>query len=77
MPSAVYTYQVLLDFNNDTRDCVSLQVNYGRSYSQAVLVLKPGESISLVLDSGTVYKYAVKTRSIVADVVYVSVLHVL
>ncbi|KAI0778563.1 hypothetical protein BD413DRAFT_601300 [Trametes elegans] len=62
-------YEVLLDFMNDTLDCatVQLQRDYGRG-SGAVVLLHPGESVTLVLDAGTVYKYALKTRTKVANV---------
>lgn len=81
-------YEVLLDFTNDTHDCatVQLQRDYGRG-TGAIVLLHPGESVTLVLDAGeyprcgswpstklmspgagTVYKYALKTRSRVANV---------
>ncbi|KAH9898024.1 hypothetical protein C8Q73DRAFT_788248 [Cubamyces lactineus] len=62
-------YEVLLDFTNDTHDCatVQLQRDYGRN-TGAIVLLHPGESVTLVLDAGTVYKYALKTRSKVANV---------
>ena len=82
-------YEVLLDFTNDTHDCatVQLQRDYGRN-SGAIVLLHPGESVTLVLDAGepvfrqtaiaympqltadigTVYKYALKTRTRVANV---------
>ena len=79
-------YEVLLDFTNDTHDCatVQLQRDYGRN-TGAIVLLHPGESVTLVLDAGThlladdtrqrltasagtVYKYALKTRTRVANV---------
>ncbi|KAI0800891.1 hypothetical protein C8Q74DRAFT_1190506 [Fomes fomentarius] len=62
-------YEVLLDFTNDTHDCatVQLQRDYGRG-TGAIVLLHPGESVTLVLDAGTVYKYALKTRTRVANV---------
>ncbi|GBE78217.1 hypothetical protein BKA93DRAFT_826020 [Sparassis latifolia] len=62
-------YEVLLDFTNDTHDCASVQLlrNYGRN-PDAIVLLHPGESVTLVLDAGTIYKYALKTRSKVANV---------
>ncbi|OCH95822.1 hypothetical protein OBBRIDRAFT_503910 [Obba rivulosa] len=62
-------YEVLLDFTNDTSDCASLQLlrDYGRNPGTIVL-LHPGESITLVLSAGVVYQYALKTRSKVANV---------
>lgn len=68
MPASTQ-YEVLLDFTNDTHDCASVQLlrSYGRNTSSIVL-LHPGESVSLVLDAGSVYQYALKTRSKVANV---------
>ncbi|KAI0639782.1 hypothetical protein C8Q77DRAFT_1152732 [Trametes polyzona] len=68
MPGATQ-YEVLLDFTNDTHDCatVQLQRDYGRG-TGAIVLLHPGESVTLVLDAGTAYKYALKTRSRVANV---------
>ncbi|KAI0734527.1 hypothetical protein C8Q72DRAFT_880185 [Fomitopsis betulina] len=68
MPASTQ-YEVLLDFTNDTHDCATVQLlcNYGRN-SGAIVLLHPGESITLVLDAGTVYQYALKTRSKVANV---------
>ncbi|KAF8843994.1 hypothetical protein BDN67DRAFT_895882 [Paxillus ammoniavirescens] len=63
------SYEVLLDFTNDTHDCATIQLlrDYGRNPS-AVILLHPGESVTLVLDAGSVYKYALKSRSKVANV---------
>ncbi|KIJ21673.1 hypothetical protein PAXINDRAFT_123709 [Paxillus involutus ATCC 200175] len=63
------SYEVLLDFTNDTHDCATIQLlrDYGRNPS-AVVLLHPGESVTLVLDAGSVYKYALKSRSKVANV---------
>ena len=46
-------YEVLLDFTNDTHDCatVQLQRDYGRN-AAAIVLLHPGESVTLVLDAG-------------------------
>ncbi|KAL4071008.1 hypothetical protein J3A83DRAFT_4373181 [Scleroderma citrinum] len=69
MPALTLSYEVLLDFTNDTHDCATIQLlrDYGRNTSTAVL-LHPGESVALVLDAGSVYKYALKSRSKVANV---------
>lgn len=76
MPSLYHSYEVLLDFTNDTRDCITVQLlrDYGRNAGTAVL-LPPSESITLVLESGGVYKYAVKSQSKVANVTYVCSVH--
>lgn len=52
MPASTQ-YEVLLDFTNDTHDCATVQLlrNYGRN-SGAIVLLHPGESITLVLDAG-------------------------
>lgn len=67
------SYEVCLDFTNDTHDCATIQLlrDYGRSTS-AILLLHPGESVTLILDAGSVYKYALKSRTKVANVRYVS-----
>ncbi|KAF5374948.1 hypothetical protein D9758_000199 [Tetrapyrgos nigripes] len=61
MPSHVQSYEILLDFSNDTSAAVSIQLaqEYGQN-SNAVL-LDPSEKLTLILDSGSVYRYAVKT----------------
>ena len=85
--------EVLIDFANDTHDCaaVQLQRDYDRN-SGAIILLHPGESVTLLLDAGrcmpshggpkpalwevyshctpsagSVYKYAFKTRTRVAN----------
>lgn len=70
MPSAVRDFEVLLDFTNDTQECVTIQPfsDYQRS-TGAIVMLNPAESILLILSSGLVYRYAVKTNSDVAAVV--------
>ncbi|KAJ8596956.1 hypothetical protein M405DRAFT_856024 [Rhizopogon salebrosus TDB-379] len=69
MPAITQPYEVLLDFTNDTHDFATVQLlrEYGRSTS-AVVLLSPGESITLVLEAGSVYKYALKSHSKVANV---------
>lgn len=69
MPSTVQSFEVLLDFTNDTHDCATVQLlhHYGRN-TGAIVLLNPGESVTLVLDAGAVYRYALKTHSKVANV---------
>ena len=86
MPGLTEAYEVLLDFTNDTHDAATVQLlrDYGRS-TNTIVLLHPGESITLVLDAGSppiltiffgathrpqgsVYQYALKTRSKVANV---------
>lgn len=54
MPARTEDYEVLLDFINDTHDCASVQLlrDYGRN-SGAIVILRPGESVTLVLDAGS------------------------
>jgi len=69
MPGRTEAFEVLLDFTNDTHDAATVQLlrDYGRS-SSTIVLLHPGESITLVLDAGVIYQYALKTRSKVANV---------
>jgi len=69
MPAITQSYEVLLDFTNDTHDFATIQLlrEYGRNTS-AVVLLHPGESITLVLEAGSIYKYALKSHSKVANV---------
>ncbi|TFK41077.1 hypothetical protein BDQ12DRAFT_423028 [Crucibulum laeve] len=69
MPAPIQTYEVLLDFTNDLHDSVTVQLlrDYGRNTSATVL-LHPTDTVTLVLESGSVYHYAIKTRSKVANV---------
>lgn len=64
MPALLHNYQVLLDFNNDTSRPVSIQLSkdYGRN-TNAILLLLPSDSCTLVLDPGAIYHYAVKISS--------------
>lgn len=72
MPSQSHNYEILLDLINDTHDCVTVQLlrDYGRS-TGAIVLLNPTESVTLVLDPGSAYQYAVKTHTKVANVTYV------
>jgi len=69
MPSIAQSYEVLLDFTNDTRDAATVQLlrDYG-CHSSRVVLLNPGETMSLVLDAGDSYKYTLKTKSKVVNV---------
>lgn len=72
MPSLVQSYDVLLDIINDMHDSVSVQLlrDYGRN-TGAVVLLHPTETVTLVLESGSSYRYAFKSRTRVANVTYV------
>ncbi|EJD03568.1 uncharacterized protein FOMMEDRAFT_139805 [Fomitiporia mediterranea MF3/22] len=69
MPSISQSYEVILDFTNDTHDSATVQLlrDYGRP-SNRIVLLNPGETMSLVLDAGDTYKYTVKTRSKVVNI---------
>jgi hypothetical protein len=69
MPGRTSGYEVLLDFRNDTADSATVQLakDYGQSTGSTVL-LRPGESVTLVLDAGAPYRYALKTHAKVANV---------
>ncbi|KAG5734637.1 hypothetical protein E4T56_gene5270 [Termitomyces sp. T112] len=69
MPSLVQNYDVLLEFTNDTLETITVQVlhDYGRN-TRSIVLLHPEESVTLVLDAGTSYRYAVKQRTKVANV---------
>jgi len=69
MPAPLQAYEVLLGFTNDTHDCATVQLlrDYGRG-TGAIVLLRPGESLTLVLDAGSIYRYALKMHSKVADI---------
>jgi hypothetical protein len=75
MPS-VTSYQVLFDVINDSNEYATVQLlrDY-RSPSAPVVLLPPRDSISLVLDAGAVYQYAVKMHSKVANIRFVPPLY--
>jgi len=76
MPGLVQSYDVLLDFTNDTHDYTSLQLlrdyNNRNGNTAGAVLIPPGETVTLVLDAGSVYKYVLKTCTKVASVTYVS-----
>ncbi|TFY83589.1 hypothetical protein EWM64_g414 [Hericium alpestre] len=69
MPAIAEDYEILLEFSNDTHDCATVQLSrdYGRNTGTIVL-LHPGEVVTLVLEAGSTYKYVLKTRTKVASV---------
>lgn len=73
MPSLCDNYDVLLEFTNDTQDSVTIQLlrDYGRGSGTAVL-LNASESVTLVLESGSSYRYAVKMRTRVVSITCIS-----
>ena len=75
MPSVVQSYEVILDFTNDTQDAATVQLS--RDYgcrSGRIALLNPGDTVSLVLDAGDTYKYTLKTKTKVINVTYVLLL---
>jgi hypothetical protein len=73
MPSIVHSYEVFLDFTNDTQDAATVQLSrdYYGCQSGRTALLNPGDTISLVLDAGDIYKYTLKTKTKVINVTYV------
>jgi len=69
MPSVAQSYEVILDFTNDTHDSATVQLlrDYGCRSNRTVL-LNPGETVSLVLDAGDTYKYTLKTKTKVVNI---------
>jgi hypothetical protein len=74
MPSIIQCYDILLDLTNDTVDSVTVQLlhNYGRN-TRSIVLLNPQESVTLVLDAGSVYRYAIKARTKVASISCVNI----
>ncbi|KAK0465098.1 uncharacterized protein EV420DRAFT_1637261 [Desarmillaria tabescens] len=70
MPSVSQSYDVLINFVNDTSDCVSIQLlrDYGRE-GGAFTIIQPSDSVTLVLESGSLYQYCLKTQVNVASVI--------
>ncbi|PPQ88606.1 hypothetical protein CVT25_010182 [Psilocybe cyanescens] len=66
---ALENYDIFLDLTNDMHDPVSIQLlrDYDRQAGRVVL-LYPAESLTLILESGSSYQYAVKSRTKVANV---------
>ncbi|KAK7694834.1 hypothetical protein QCA50_002022 [Cerrena zonata] len=63
-PTCTIPYEVLLEFINDTPDCVTLQVFRQEDGTQtgAMLLVHEEESISLVLTAGCLYQYGLRQR---------------
>lgn len=64
MPAITEDFEVLLNFSNDTHDCATVQLlrDYGRG-TGAIVLVQPGEFVTLVLEAGSTYKYVLKTRT--------------
>lgn len=72
MPS-LQAFDVLFDLTNDLHNPISIQLlrDYGRT-SARTIVLHPTESLTLILESGISYQYAVKSQTKVANVTWVT-----
>ena len=71
MPGITAAYEVVLELTNDTGDLASIEVlREGMIWNYApMILLRPLEGLTLVLDAGATYRYCVKTVSgKVADV---------
>ena len=69
MPAILANYEVLLIFNNDTQSnvTVELQQTYGQNHD-SLRLLSPADSVTLILDAGSVYRYSIKKGWNVAEV---------
>ena len=74
MPAIAADYEVILLFSNDTREPATVQLardyHCGASRS-AVVLLWPGDQVSLILAAGSTYRYVLKTGSKLASLSYV------
>jgi len=64
MPSLTTAYEVVLDVTNDTGDLATVEVvrEPGLIWSYGpVILLRPLEGLTLVLDAGSTYRYCFKT----------------
>lgn len=62
-------YDIDFDVTNDMLDTISIQLlrDYG-SQNGPVVLLYPEQSLTLILESGSTYQYAVKFRTRVVSV---------
>lgn len=62
MPTCTLPYEVLLEFTNDTHDAATLQLMRGDHSpgGGAMILLQRRESVSLVLNAGSVYQYTLR-----------------
>jgi hypothetical protein len=59
MPTSTLPYEILFDFINDSSNPIILQSTTLLN-DESVILLQPGDSVSLVLVAGTIYYYKVK-----------------
>lgn len=71
MPALIQGYDTLLDIINDTEETISVQLlrDYGRN--AAGVALASGQSVTLILESGSSYEYALKAGRSVLHLTYV------
>ncbi|KZV77478.1 hypothetical protein PENSPDRAFT_679037 [Peniophora sp. CONT] len=72
MPAIAADYEVILLFSNDTREPATVQL--ARDYHcgaaarhSAIVLLWPGDKVSLILAAGSTYRYVLKTGSKLAS----------
>ncbi|KAF8898660.1 hypothetical protein BD779DRAFT_1485000 [Infundibulicybe gibba] len=65
MPTSTVPFEVLFEFTNNTADAATLQLTRGEDEvptGGGMILLHSSESVSLVLNAGSTYKYALKQR---------------
>jgi hypothetical protein len=71
MPAISADYEVFLLFTNDTREPATVQLardyHCGTVRHNAVVLLWPGDQVSLILAAGSTYRYVLKTGSKLAS----------
>lgn len=76
MPAIAADYEVILLFSNDTREPATVQLardyHCGAARHSAVVLLWPGDQVSLILAAGSTYRYVLKTGSKLASLSYVA-----
>ncbi|KZS93394.1 hypothetical protein SISNIDRAFT_485648 [Sistotremastrum niveocremeum HHB9708] len=71
MPSLTTAYEVLLEVTNDTSDPITVEIlREGIVWNSGpVILLRPHEGLTLILEAGSTYKYTFKnTNARVANV---------
>ena len=73
MPALIQGYDTLLDIINDTEETLSVQLlrDFGRTATGVALA--SGQSVTLILESGSSYEYALKAGRSVLHLTYVSI----
>ncbi|KAH9486860.1 hypothetical protein JR316_0000925 [Psilocybe cubensis] len=66
MPTCTLPFEILLEFVNDTEESSTLHLTRGGDdtfSANATILLQPSESISLVLNAGSIYQYILKQKN--------------